>query len=101
MLCANSLLSCLVSAGWCVQGIFAVPLQPCNWGFKLQQRFLSSREQSAAPGPENEDRSMAVRHLSLHGLHPAVHNCTITQLANIQPNIPLFEGRRNEKLLAI
>ena len=48
MLCANSLLSCLVRAGWCVQGIFAVPLQPCNWGFKLQQRFLSS---PAQPSP--------------------------------------------------
>ena len=84
MLCANSLLSCLVRAGWCVQGIFAVPLQPCNWGFKLQQRFLSSpaqpsREQSAAPGPENEDRSMAaVRHLSLHRLHHPLQ-CTTAQ----------------------
>ena len=48
MLCANSLLSCLVRAGWCVQGIFAVPLQPCNWGFKLQQRFLSSPAESGA-----------------------------------------------------
>ena len=38
-----------------------------------------SPEQSAAPGPENEDRSMAaVRHLSLHRLHHPLQ-CTTAQ----------------------